>query len=374
MINPHRVWDRIEKIAGFGQTEEGITRLAYTATYRQAVDQVAEWMAQAGMTVRLDEAGNLIGRREGRDLQAAPVIIGSHIDSVVNAGKYDGVAGVIAGLEVAKHLEEEGILTIRPLEVIAFNEEEGARFGSGVFGSRAFAGAVTQKDLQTRDKDGVTRWEAIQAFGGDPAKLLQKREAPKTPCSMYLELHIEQGPVLEAREIPLGIVTGIVGMLVAEIRFFGEANHAGATPMDMRHDALLGACELACEVERLCKSGSGAALGTVGFMNALPGGVNIIPGQAEMTIDLRDLDMEVIQSTYKQIQDAAQKLAAARNLQVEFKKRMEVEPARCSREYIALVKNFCDEYIEKDYCICHNPDDGYWHDFYPFKRGRTQSR
>lgn len=344
MINAQRLVNRIETIAKYGMGDNsGVTRLAYTKEYKGALDEVKNWMKQAGMKVRLDAAGNLIGRKEGNDKNAKPVVIGSHIDSVFNAGKYDGIIGVLGGIEVAMHLFEESVETIRPLEVIAFNEEEGSRFGSGVFGSRAMAGTVSMNDLQTKDEDGISRWDAIKAFGGNPEQILKKNPFANKEFEMYLELHIEQGPVLEAQGVSLGIVSGIVGMLVAEINFYGQANHAGSTPMNMRHDALLGACELACAVEKLCKEDNYALLGTVGVMNAYPGGINIVPGRAELTIDIRDLELETIHNTYKCIQQISNELAKKRGLRVEFSTRMEVIPAKCNSETMNIMKSICKE-------------------------------
>lgn len=207
MISSQRLEDRINSLARIGMTEEGgVTRLALTDEDRKAHQLVRSWMEQAGMSVRVDAAGNLIGRKEGTNPQARPVVMGSHIDSVGNGGKFDGTIGVIGGIEVVQHIAEENISITRPVEVIAFCEEEGSRFQSGgIFGSRAMTGKITPADLEIRDANGISRRQALADFGLNPDELFTKAIRRKGEMALYLEMHIEQGPVLEQKGIPVGI-------------------------------------------------------------------------------------------------------------------------------------------------------------------------
>ena len=334
LANRTRIADRIVAIAKFNDAPElgGTTRLAYTSTCRDALELVAQWMESCGMTSWMDAAGNLIGRLGDADSSGKPLAIGSHIDTVANGGNYDGVLGVVAGLEVAAFIAENEISIDRPLEIIVFNEEEGA-----LFGSRAVAGQVGEEDLLLEVR-GVSKRDALRAFGGDPAGLLAGYAERKNGFSAYLEVHIEQGPVLADADVPLGAVEGIVGFLCADVAFRGETNHAGATPMESRHDALLGACELALEVERLCNLPDYAARGTVGVMNVHSGCLNAVPGHVSMTLDIRDLDESVRDATCEAIVEAGEKSAKKRGLTVETNVYLKAPPALCDEEIIRLIE------------------------------------
>lgn len=340
MISSQRLEDRINSLARIGMTEEGgVTRLALTDEDRKAHQLVRSWMEQAGMSVRVDAAGNLIGRKEGTNPQARPVVMGSHIDSVGNGGKFDGTIGVIGGIEVVQHIAEENISITRPVEVIAFCEEEGSRFQSGgIFGSRAMTGKITPADMEIRDANGISRRQALADFGLNPDELFTKAIRRKGEMALYLEMHIEQGPVLEQKGIPVGIVTGITGLSLTEIIVEGKPNHVGATPMGMRHDALLGACEIATGIEEICLSYGSPAVGTVGTMEVLPGQVNIVPGRVVMTTDVRDLDVERRESILQRIRNHAESVAGRRGLTVSFHTKLKANPAMCSQEIIEVMK------------------------------------
>lgn len=338
MINSERIDERLKALANIGGTEEGgVTRLALSNEYRDGLDLVKAWMEQAGMTTRLDSAANLIGRREGLQKDAKPIVIGSHFDTVSNGGKYDGTIGVIGGIEVVQHIAEENININRPIEVIAFSEEEGSRFGSGVFGSRAMTGTITEEDLEKQDKDGITRRRALIEFGQNPDEIFNQIKGTDE-FELYLEMHIEQGPVLEKKDIPVGIVTGIVGMLVLEITLEGASNHAGTTPMDMRHDALLGASEIALELEKICRNSNTASVGTVGSLNVFPGEVIVVPGQVKMSVDIRDLSLLKIGEIEAKLQDFANEISKKRGLTISYQERMRVEPALSSEKVIDVMK------------------------------------
>lgn len=286
-INRDRLIDRIERLAEIGRTPSGgITRPAWSDAYWQAHALVKHWMAEAGLDTHRDAAGNLIGRREGRAPGAPALILGSHIDTVVNGGRYDGAAGILAAIEVAQALREDGVTLDHALETIAFIEEEGSRFGIGLFGSRAMLGDIDSDVRERRDREGRPFDEVVHASGLDPARLHEAARDPRA-IAAYLEMHIEQGVVLEQANLSVGIVSGIVGLLSLSLTLTGRADHAGGTPMTLRHDALAGAAELVLATEQLARQRGPHVVGTVGRLEARPGQYNVIPGQVSMSFDLR---------------------------------------------------------------------------------------
>lgn len=339
MINEARLAQRIEQLALIGKTPEGgVTRIALTETYRQGLELVSAWMHQAGMTTRLDQAGNLIGRLEGSLAGQPAIAIGSHIDSVGNGGKYDGVIGVLGGIEVAQHIHEAQIALQRPLEVIAFCEEEGSRFQSGgVFGSRAMAGKIGADDLAVRDAAGATRYQVLKGFGLDVDNIAQAVRT-RNDIQLYLEMHIEQGPILAQAGVPVGLVTGITGLSLTEVIFEGEGNHVGATPMSMRKDALLGACEIALAVEEIVNKYGGTAVGTAATMDILPGQVNIIAGRSATVIDVRDIDLTRREHILQALAQRAQAIAETRGLNVRFNTRLKANPAMTADHVLACMR------------------------------------
>ncbi|WAH37147.1 M20 family metallo-hydrolase [Alicyclobacillus dauci] len=360
MITASRIKERIELLGSIGESNgNGVTRLALSKEDKEAQALVRSWMEQAGMEVRLDAAGNLVGRKAGLDPDAKPVVIGSHIDSVVNGGKYDGTIGVIGGIEVVQHLLEENIEAIHPIEVMVFCEEEGSRFQSGLFGSRAVIGALAPGDLDLRDKHGISRREALMAFDLNPEEIPDTVTRNRGDVEVYLEMHIEQGPVLDTRGLPVGIVTAIAGPTWTEIEVEGKAGHAGTIPMGMRNDALLGASEIAIAVEEICMEYVGAPIvGTVGRMDVLPGGSNIVPGRVKMSVDLRDVDRARRSEALEKLRVRAQQIAARRGLRVQLSERMTVDPVFCNDEVV----NVMVEESEKMNLVCPQMISGAGHD------------
>lgn len=334
MINKQRIHERIESLADIGKTAEGgVTRIAFTDEYKKGLDLITSWMGQAGMHVRMDQAGNLIGKLEGSSPKLPAIAIGSHIDSVGNGGKYDGTVGVIGGIEVAQHIFEENISINRPMEVIAFCEEEGSRFQSGgVYGSRAMAGKITSEDLSVRDKDGITRYDVLKKSGLDPDRI-QDSIRDSTEISLYLEMHIEQGPILIQKNTPVGIITGITGLSLTEIVFEGEENHVGGTPMNMRNDALLGACETALSVEKIVNSYGSTAVGTAATMDVSPSQVNIIPGKVSTVVDIRDVDFSRRENILEDLEKKVREICEDRGLTYQFVTKLKANPAM-SADYV----------------------------------------
>lgn len=342
MINAERLWDRLMQLGKIGRQEVGggVKRLSFTAEERAAKDLVAGFMREAGLTVREDEAGNLIGRKEGRNPAAPVVLVGSHIDSVPHGGDFDGPLGVLAGVEALQTMQEQGIETDHPIEVIAFTDEEGTRFGFGMIGSRAIAGRLKPEDLQARDKDGITIAEAMRQSGLDPEQI---GNAVRKPGSVkaYLELHIEQGKVLESRELAVGVVSGIAGPIWVKFTLEGEAGHAGTTPMTIRRDALAAAAEIMLCIEREA-SRTGSTVGTIGKLQAFPGGVNVIPGRVEFTLDLRDVDEAVRDEVEERIMRDASVICERRGIRLQVENMQRVAPVRCSREVQEAIQEACE--------------------------------
>jgi hydantoinase/carbamoylase family amidase len=287
-----RVLERADELAACTVEPGRITRPLLTAALRDAQSRVREWMHEAGLETRADALGNLSGRRgEGR------LMIGSHIDSVADAGRYDGILGVLVGLEVAQ-------ATTVPLEVVSFADEDGLRFQSIYLGSRAFVGEPL--DLGVRDGDGVTLEAALE---GEPEPLFD----PATRA--YLEVHIEQGPVLESEGLPLGVVTAIAGQSRFNLVFSGHADHAGTTPMHLRRDAVAAAAEFVLAAERVARDG---LVATVGVFGVPHGAVNVVPGRAELTLDIRHQEDAAREAATEELRALTAELAARRQVGVEW--------------------------------------------------------
>lgn len=280
-----QIIDRCDALAELTEEPGGITRTFGSVRHRQALDLIAGWMQEAGMTCREDPAGNLVGRYEAGEPGAAALMMGSHQDTVRNGGRYDGMLGIVAPISAIELLHRAGERLPFAVEVVAFTDEEGVRFKTTLLGSKAITGKLDPAVLDTRDGDGITIAEAMRAFGADPDRI---DEAAYPPGSLlaFVETHIEQGPRLEAADRPLGVVTAIAGGTRLEITLTGEAGHAGTVPMDRRRDALCGAAEAALAIERYCRDDD-ALVGTVGRIAVSPGAINVIPGSAVFTTDIR---------------------------------------------------------------------------------------
>ncbi len=341
MVDGGRLWERLGELAEIGKHEEGgVARLSFTPEEREAKDLVASYMREAGLAVRQDAAGNLFGRREGRDPGAPAVLVGSHVDSVMNGGDFDGPLGVLGGIEVLQSMEEGGVQTERPVEVVAFTDEEGARFSLGMIGSRALTGTLSPEDLRHEDKDGVSIEEAMREVGLDPGSIDDAARAPAS-LAAYLELHIEQGKVLEGENLSVGVVTGIAGPVWLRLPFTGEAGHAGTTPMGTRRDALAAAAEVVGIVEEEATA-TGSTVGTVGQIGARPGGINIIPGGAEISLDLRDIDEAVRDGAEGRIRERAAEVCGRRGIDLSFEELQRLPPAPCSEEIRASIVAACE--------------------------------
>lgn len=313
-VNGERVGEHILKLAEFGKNPQGgVSRVAYSDADKQGREYVLGLMKDAGLEVKIDAAGNLIGRRGGSENNLKPLLIGSHIDTVPEGGNYDGVVGSMGAIEVAQTLAEQKVGLRHPLEVVIFQNEEG-----GLIGSRAMDGELTEQELDLVSRSGKTIREGIRFIGGDPAKLSEVKRN-KGDIAAYLELHIEQGNILDTEKINIGVVEGIVGINWWDVTIEGFANHAGTTAMNNRQDALLAAAKFIEAVNRVVTSVPGRQVGTVGRINALPGAPNVIPGKVVLSLELRDLDAAKIKMVYDKIRVEAQKIATASKTKFEFK-------------------------------------------------------
>jgi allantoate deiminase len=334
VIQEERLWQRLMELGMIGrQPTGGITRLSFTKEERAAKEKVASYMKEAGLFVYEDAVGNLIGRKEGKDKDAPVVLVGSHLDSVYNGGMFDGPLGVLAAVEVVQTMNENGVETKHPIEVVAFTDEEGARFRFGMIGSRAMAGTLSADALHYQDANGVSVAEAMQEAGLNPNDI---RKAERKPGSVkaYVELHIEQGRVLEEANLPVGIVTGIAGLVWVKFTVEGKAEHAGATPMALRRDPLVAAAQIIEVIEQEAKK-TGTTVGTVGQLHVFPGGINIIPERVEFVLDLRDLDAAVRDRVLQSVTERAQHIGKERNVRVTTELLQEMPPVLCSE----LVQN-----------------------------------
>jgi len=311
--NAERMQLRITNLSTFGANPGGgVSRLAFSESDIEARKYIATLMTEAGLSVRIDTAGNLIGSRDGQQ-PLAPIMFGSHIDSVPGGGNYDGDVGVIGALEVAQLLHDNQISTRHPLQVVVFSDEEG-----GLTGSRAMVGKLGPDALQEMSHSGLTIAEGIRAIGGDPDRLQEAQREPGE-LTAFLELHIEQGGILDQENIDIGVVTGIVGISWWDIVIKGVANHAGTTPMNARHDAMLSAAELVLAINEIITSTAGSQVGTVGRINAEPGAPNVIPGKVTMSLEIRDLSADTMSKMFQLIEDRAAVIAEQRGTNITFK-------------------------------------------------------
>jgi N-carbamoyl-L-amino-acid hydrolase len=320
-IDSARLYNRIQLISRIGTT-----RLAYSEEDVRGRAIVVDMMRDVGLRVSIDAAGNIVGRRPGRE-RRSPLAFGSHVDTVRNGGLYDGILGVMAAIECVGMLQETGYTTAHPIELIVFANEEGQRFGA-LCGSRALVGSLRTDDLVRVDESGRTLAEAIQSIGGDPAQLpgTVRRSGE---IAAFVELHIEQGGTLEKAGVPIGIVEGISGISYTDVRVMGAANHSGTTAMDLRKDALIAAAELVLCVQRAALE-KRCHVATVGQLVVSPNATNIIPGEVTFTIEVRDLEREKILASLKHIRECGQKIAFRSNIKMEFSDRRLIESVPCS--------------------------------------------
>lgn len=321
-VNGERLNRHLEELSRFGRNAQGgVSRVAYSEADLEGRSYTMDLMRKAGLEVRIDAAGNLVGRRAGRDSSLPPLVIGSHIDSVPEGGNYDGEVGSMGAIEVAEILAGNRVALRHPLEVIIFQNEEG-----GTIGSHAIAYGLTEKTLDLVTNSRKTIREGIKFIGGDPGRL---SDAVRKPGSIaaYLELHIEQGGILDAEKIDIGVVEGIVGINWWDVTIEGFANHAGTTPMKGRRDAMLAAARYVDAVNRVVTGIVGRQVATVGKLQPFPGAYNVIPGKVVTSLEIRDLDSARIKLVYEKILPEVAGIEQATGTKFTFTQTMETPPA-----------------------------------------------
>lgn len=341
LANKDRLKQHLNTFSKFTATpNEGMTRYSYSQEDIKTRNYIKEKMNEYGLTVMEDGLGNIFGKLDGILQDAPSVLVGSHYDSVPNGGNFDGVAGVIAGLEIAALYHEQNIKPTYPLEVIAMIEEEGSRFGGGLMGSRGINGLIKEEEFHTiRDKDGVSVVEAMEQAGLNPS--LPKYRSPET-MKAFLELHIEQGPILEDKDITIGVVDKIVGITQLEVTVEGVAGHAGTTPMGHRSDALVVASTIVSKLPKLAIDEGNSTVITTGQLNVYPNGANVIPDKVVFTIDLRSGEDVSIQ----RVTEKAKSLIASQQkdgVKIAVQQKLYIKPKALSDGIRSLFKQSTDK-------------------------------
>ena len=326
-IDASRIMDRCAELARHSEQSDGLTRIFLSSQQREVNDRVLHWMREAGMSARLDAMGNCVGRYEGLQPGAPCLLLGSHLDTVRDAGRYDGMLGVISAIECVARLHDTQRRLPFAVEVIGFGDEEGVRFGATLLGSRAVAGTFDGGLLDKADAHGVTLREAMREFGLDPAAIASAARS-SAEILAYVELHIEQGPVLEASGLPVGVVTAINGGNRFEITLAGMAGHAGTVPMRLRRDALAAAAECILAAERVAGA-MPQVVATVGRIEALPGAMNVIPGRVRFSLDVRAPTDERRHDAIAALRAEFDAIAARRRIEVAWSALWEAKTAPC---------------------------------------------
>jgi beta-ureidopropionase / N-carbamoyl-L-amino-acid hydrolase len=334
-INPERLLNTIEVLAQIGGLPEGgVKRIAYSPQDLAARAQVQQWMQSAGMTTRLDAVGNLIGRYLGQNLDLPALVTGSHIDTVPTGGRYDGSYGVLAGIEVVRVLHENQLRLQHPIEVIVFTDEEGT-----MVGSKGMVGNLLDDPRRYRHSDGSEIQTCLQQLGGNWEDRAKAKRS-QSEIAAFVELHVEQGPVLETAAKTIGIVEGIVGQRRFMVSVTGFASHAGTTPMSMRRDALVAAAQLVVFVNQLANSG-GQQVATVGQLTVQPNAVNVIPSRVDFSLDIRDLSNEKLDVLLLAFTEKINEIANETHTQIEIAPKLRNEPAPTNTAIQTMIEQVC---------------------------------
>ncbi len=334
-INSDRLSRSIDELAEIGQLADGgVRRIAYSPEDLIARQRVQAWMASAGMTVRIDAAGNIIGTYPGQDPKLPALTTGSHIDTVPTGGRYDGAFGVLAGLEVVRVLHDRQLHLRHPLELIVFTDEEGS-----MIGSKAMAGHIVNNPDYYRRPDGEDIRTCLKRVGGNWEQLPSAARS-RRDMAAFVELHVEQGPILESMGSQIGIVKGVVGQRRYQIVVTGQANHAGTTPMYMRYDALVAAAKLVLLVNEV-GSVPGQQVATVGMLNVFPNAANVVPGRVEMSLDMRDLSAFHLDSLIEQVMQRATDIAEQTKTKIEIQPMLKTEPALAAEHIQRSITQTC---------------------------------
>ena len=323
----------------------GITRLPFTVDVRGCATLLSERMKSAGLAVREDAAGNIYGRREGRDPDAPAIVIGSHFDSVKFGGNFDGMAGVVVGLEIARMLRDAGATLRNPIEIMGTHDEEGMRFGTGFFGTKAMLGEVDEEYLHRyKDSDGISIYDAMLCYGLDPLRIKEAARDYEKEIAAFLEIHIEQGPVLENSVTQLGLVDCIVGMHRCLITVTGRPDHAGTTPMDMRVDAMDCACKVIAQVSGWAReAGGGGTVATVGFAQVAPNAMNIIAQEVVFSLDIRSKDQSSIDYIADKVRGELELVCGEAGATFAIDEKLRLAPAKLDENLLSMMSQSCEK-------------------------------
>jgi N-carbamoyl-L-amino-acid hydrolase len=337
-INAERLQASLLEMARIGATPGGgVSRVALTDADREGRDLFARWAREAGLELSVDEMGSMFGRRRGKDPALSPVLFGSHLDSVPQGGRFDGTLGVLAALEVVRTLNDQGIETAHPLEIVNFTNEEGARFQPAMLASGVMAGTFSLEFAYAREDRAGLR------FGDELARIGYRGRIPcaPRPIHAYVEYHIEQGPVLERDGLAVGAVIGILGIAWARVTIEGERDHAGPTPMPMRRDALVAAARVVTAVRDLALRFGGDMVTTVGCLDVEPNVINVIPGKVVLTVDIRDSAEETIEKAVRAIEEEIARIAEGEGVRARLETIWRIPPTHFSPEVIGAVEEAC---------------------------------
>lgn len=339
-LNPDRLWARVEQLASFTQPERPWTRRAFSDLFLAGREWLRQEFERAGLRVFVDEAGNLIGERAGAVPGLKPIVTGSHCDTVMDGGRFDGIIGVLAGIEVAHALNEQGITLQHPFRVVDFLSEEPSDYGVSCVGSRAYAGVLAPDMLEQKNQHGETLAQGIQRIGGVPERLTGPLHGSQGTHA-FIELHIEQGPVLETKGLPIGVVTNIVGIRRFRIRITGRPDHAGTTPMDIRKDALVGASQIIAAVNDKARHYLGSdhyVVATIGSLTMTPNAANAVPGYVEMILEVRSDSDAVLEGFADELMAGTDELWARHDLTMRYDQVSRAAPTDCAPELIDLIE------------------------------------
>lgn len=346
LINKRRLLRDLNAVSRIGIGDHGsVTRLVFSIKELRSRQFLIHQMRQIGLRIHIDRIGNIFGRLDGADPKAPALLVGSHLDTVLHGGKFDGTLGVIAALEAVRTLKEQRLVLRAPVEVVCFVGEESSRFGYSTLGSSLVTGEVHAKDLaHAADAEGTKLEDILASLGINRNNLLSMRRDPST-IKAYLELHIEQGPILEAKKKPIGIVTSIAAPTRFRVVLTGQADHSGTTPMEMRKDALVAASEFIVALEKICHRYSrmeqGRVVGTVGAMKIEPGVINAIPGKTDLSVDIRSISKETKRRVVRLVQARIREIARRRKIQLEILPLRDENPVPLDKGVIRLLKECC---------------------------------
>ena len=338
-VSKERLLKNLKKLSEFGiNKNNGNDRVAYSDYDVQAREYLKEYMKNLGLKVHVDYAANIIARKEGSNKKLRPIIFGSHIDAVPNGGHYDGPLGVISGIEALETILDNKIITSHPLELIIFTNEEG-----GVFGSRALAGKLNNDALEIKTASGFTNGEGVDRLGGNQKRIFEVTKS-SNDYHAFVELHIEQGNILNKNNIDIGVVTGIVGLKWWDVTITGFANHAGTTPMDERKDPMIAAADFILLVKNIINEIPGNQVGTVGKIEAYPGAPNVIPGEVKLSLEIRDLDESKIDFLFREIEKKAKIIASNNETTISFSSiDINASPALMNKQIQSLIIDAANE-------------------------------